>query len=268
MWDDVVKRIAILKSLDNNCTMTYSEHHRYEFNPPVSLEYMEELEKNLGVIFPIELRTFYLEVGNGGAGPDSGLHRIEDLEAYRPHEDWPGVEYIDAAEDDGDEDVDNRVAGAMAIMDRFYSYQNLIVMNGKDAGKIIAFIPWDTICFESDSLIKVYNTWLDRRIGYFSWIKGLVVSGDTIQEIVQAMWDSERRVSPENALTHIASLLNFPFSYFPDALDARSFDRSTEGIERVVIDAATCHLFNEKLEKYRAEHTSNIFRTAWKFIRG
>jgi len=45
MWDDVVKKIATLKSLDNNCVLTYAEYHRYEFNPPVSLEKIVAVEK-------------------------------------------------------------------------------------------------------------------------------------------------------------------------------------------------------------------------------
>jgi hypothetical protein len=252
MWEEILKQIEHLKALDHNFTVHGSEYHRYSFNPPVSLATMAEVEDDLGVPLPEELKTFYLEVGNGGAGPDSGLHKIEDIEGYKANQNWPGCEAVDAIEEDGDEDTDNRVSGLVAIMDRYYSHESCIVMNGEDVGQIIAFEPWGFIFFEAENLRSVYERWLKKEIGWFNFIKGLIATGDDIVDLVQQM-DDLKKAHRANALRDIASLLNFGFSYNPDGLNAFSNVETTAGKYQSVMKEEIRRMFNEKLDTYRSE---------------
>ncbi|MFD8997881.1 SMI1/KNR4 family protein [Streptomyces abikoensis] len=46
--------------------------HRFELLPPLTQAELEEAECQTGVRLPEEYRTFLLEAGAGGAGPDYG----------------------------------------------------------------------------------------------------------------------------------------------------------------------------------------------------
>ena len=260
MWEKIVERIEVLKSLDNNNTL----RHRYDSDPPVSPERMAEVEKELGVVFPTELRNYYLEVGNGGAGPDTGIWPIEDLQHFRPQQDWPGIDYID----DADEwESESRISGATTIMGRYYAHDNLIVMNGPDAGQIIAYDPLHFIFVENESLIALYEAWLDESIGYYDRLKDLIVSGAGIQEIAQIRYDGRGTIHPENTLTDVASLLNFPFPYHPDALEARSIEKTADSGTRIVIEDNTRRMFDGRLKKYRSGLETGFLASIRRYLR-
>ncbi len=115
MWDEVLRKLAILKAYDPRFSTFGAENHRYVFKPPDPPEKVLEMENKLGVTFPPELRTFYLEVGNGNVGPDYGMYGIENLEGYRPDKAWMGCEWYDAQEGDYEETM----TGLLVLMVRF-----------------------------------------------------------------------------------------------------------------------------------------------------
>lgn len=51
--------------------------HHYDLKPVVSEAEMVAIEKKLGITVPEEMRAFYTQVGNGGAGPAWGLFQLE-----------------------------------------------------------------------------------------------------------------------------------------------------------------------------------------------
>lgn len=246
MWDEVLRKLAILKAYDPRFSTLGAEYHRYVFNPPVPPEKVEKIENKLGVSFPPELRTFYLEVGNGGVGPDYGMYKIEDLEGYRADREWMGCEYYDSQE----KDFEETMTGLLELMDRFYSYESCMVMNGQDAGKIIAFSTISFIFPEADSMVDVYITWLDKEIGRFERIRGMIAAGGGIQEIGQLMYD-HNQTHPENTMVIIASLLNFAFPYDPDAIQARKMERTNHGGMRISIAEDPRRMFDKKIDEYR-----------------
>lgn len=171
MWDEVVQKIQKLKALDSNFYIHGAETHRYRFNPVVKESVLESTEKRLGCRLPEALRRFYLEVGNGGAGPDWGLWKLEALREHKPDRPWKGVAYYD------EQSEDENLEGLLTLMTRHPTYHNGIVTNGKDLGKIIAYeISFimsenaDGIVFiyeEGKDLVDVYNQWVDGALGHF-----------------------------------------------------------------------------------------------------
>ncbi|MFD6434935.1 SMI1/KNR4 family protein [Streptomyces venezuelae] len=51
--------------------------HRFELRPVLTEEQVAAVERQRGVRFPEEYRSFLLEVGAGGAGPDYGLFTVK-----------------------------------------------------------------------------------------------------------------------------------------------------------------------------------------------
>ena len=248
MWDEVLRKLAILKAYDPRFSTFGAENHRYVFKPPVPPEKVMEMEHKLRVTFPPELRTFYLEVGNGNVGPEWGMFAIENLEGYRLEEDWMGCGFYDLQ----DGSYEETMTGLLVLMDRFYSHESCMVMNGQDAGKVIAFSTNSFIYEENDSLTGVYNTWLDNEIGRFERIRGMIAAGDGIQEISQKMFD-HNQTHPENTMVVVASLLDFPFSYHPEAIQARKMERTGDGGMRISIAEETRRMFDGKLDGYRSD---------------
>lgn len=52
--------------------------HHYEMHPVLSEEEVLQEEKKLGIKLPEEYREFLLKIGNGGAGPEWGLFKLEN----------------------------------------------------------------------------------------------------------------------------------------------------------------------------------------------
>jgi hypothetical protein len=83
-WVELLEKLAELAQLDRQCLAFGASGHRYQFGPRVAEKSVVQRERELGVELPLELRTFYLTVGDGGAGPNYGLlpcaqvARIED----------------------------------------------------------------------------------------------------------------------------------------------------------------------------------------------
>jgi hypothetical protein len=92
VWDEIVARIDRLRVRDSQYQVFGAERHRYRLHPCLSTLAIRRRECALGVELPTELRTFYLEIGNGLVGPDHGLYPLNKFEPYRPAAPYPGVE--------------------------------------------------------------------------------------------------------------------------------------------------------------------------------
>ena len=253
MWQKTVDRISELKALDRNFTVYGAPHHKYAFNPPVSPNRITAYEEQIGVGLPTQLRAFYLEVGDGGAGPDSGILPLESITPYKPEQLWKGCDHPDYNDGVDDFAYESFLTGLISIMDRYYNHESCIVTKGDTPGQLIA-VSGLFIMIEADSLIDEYNSWLDKQLKLFSWIQQLILAENNIYEIAQVMY-RERDIVPENALTFAASVLNFPFPYYPNALEARSWIYDEQGkIKDFEIDSAVHQMFDAKLKQYVAEN--------------
>uniref|UniRef100_UPI0034E04A8C SMI1/KNR4 family protein n=1 Tax=Streptomyces flavofungini TaxID=68200 RepID=UPI0034E04A8C len=84
VWAGVRERVLALRDAPNRQAVfgAYFKEsgHRFELRPVLSEEQVARVERQDGVRFPDEYRSFLLEVGAGGAGPDYGLFTIEPPE--------------------------------------------------------------------------------------------------------------------------------------------------------------------------------------------
>ncbi len=253
MWHKTLERISELKALDNNLTVYGAIQHQYAFSPPVTLDRILAYEEQIGVELPIELRTFYLEVGDGGVGPDSGILPLDDIIPYRPEQEWKGCDHPDYNDDVDDFAYETFLTGLISIMDRFYHHESCIVTRGEAPGQLIA-VSGNFIFIEADSLIEEYNSWLDKHLSLYGQIKNLILAGQEIYEIAKTL-EQERDTVPENALTYTASVLDFPFAYHPDAMEARRWIYDEHGkIKDFAIDEAVQLMFNGRMQQYVATY--------------
>lgn len=60
--------------------------------PPVSIEYIENIEKKLNIIFPKEFKIFYTKISNGCCLDDYTLYNIDEI-AYKAKEKYLDKEF-------------------------------------------------------------------------------------------------------------------------------------------------------------------------------
>ncbi|MFE0137003.1 SMI1/KNR4 family protein [Streptomyces sp. NPDC059037] len=76
-WTGVRERVLALRAAPNRGSVFGAYHGRYghgfELTPVLTEEQVRAAERRHGFDFPAEYRSFLLEVGAGGAGPDYGL---------------------------------------------------------------------------------------------------------------------------------------------------------------------------------------------------
>lgn len=78
-WDraEVIERLDFLRRTDPELTRFGSAAHRYSLNQPLTESEVTAFEARYGLSLPEDYRTFLLEIGDGGAGPFCGIHRLD-----------------------------------------------------------------------------------------------------------------------------------------------------------------------------------------------
>lgn len=131
--------------------------HQYRLNPVLSIETVGEYEEKHHVKLPEEYVFFLTKVGNGGAGPYYGLYPLEKLEMYNEYAKVSGSQaWIDEALtkdswalkmnklDEADDETYERLmkeacGGFNVIGTQGCTYDNLLLNNGSEEGKIVYF---------------------------------------------------------------------------------------------------------------------------------
>lgn len=70
-------KLEHLKALDVDCQLFGTASHHYQLNPCLTDQQVELFEPEHQVSLPPEYRSFLLQGGNGGAGPDFGIPPLE-----------------------------------------------------------------------------------------------------------------------------------------------------------------------------------------------
>jgi hypothetical protein len=80
----IARKLAAVRAADPGCVVYGASQHRYQLNPCLSEPDIAAFEARVGVALPPEYRAFVCRLGNGGAGPDNGLHplRIDRPDDY------------------------------------------------------------------------------------------------------------------------------------------------------------------------------------------
>ncbi len=79
---DLLKLVNQVKDLDTNFEQFGSDHHRYEFNPVITVTMVRNFELRHMITLPEEYVEFLTQVGNGGAGPGFGIYSLDELEQH------------------------------------------------------------------------------------------------------------------------------------------------------------------------------------------
>jgi hypothetical protein len=87
--EKIKNKLELLRKLDKRCSLFGSSTHRYQLNPPLSIENVRRFELEQSITLPTDYVKFFTIIGNGGAGPFYGLEPIEnslfdDLDYKRP----------------------------------------------------------------------------------------------------------------------------------------------------------------------------------------
>ena len=113
----IASKLERLRAIDVFCLFFGADAHRYELNDVISEAEIRSFESAHGIVLPEGYRSFLLEIGDGGAGPDYGLAELQHThvdwqfsarslsvpfpltEPYNPHE-VPGLDDDDEEDDD------------------------------------------------------------------------------------------------------------------------------------------------------------------------
>lgn len=149
------EKLAELRHRDPQFGVFGSSKHRYILNPCLSEEQLEEAEVRYDIALPEDYRRFLLFMGNGGAGPNYGIFRLEeslehsvnDVHLLRepfPHvQDWNLTAEelgLDPDRDCGAFDQayfkDANAQGALKISHEGCAYYAILVIAGRERGHI------------------------------------------------------------------------------------------------------------------------------------
>ncbi|MBH5335410.1 SMI1/KNR4 family protein [Streptomyces pactum] len=166
IWTGVRERVLALREAPGRTEVFGAESprgggHGFELLPVLTEAEVRAVERSLAVELPAEYRSFLLEVGAGGAGPDYGLFPLRppgpdtppspeppfrpeltaELESGEPERD----DYADEAaflaayqlwDARADELHDALTDGTLCIGERGCAYYNLLVINGPHLGTV------------------------------------------------------------------------------------------------------------------------------------
>lgn len=77
--DTTLKILEQARRIDTDCEMFGAKAHRYRLNPPVAESFVREAEEKCGFTLPADYRRFVTRIGDGGAGPDYGIHPFREF---------------------------------------------------------------------------------------------------------------------------------------------------------------------------------------------
>ena len=211
MWDKVAGKLARLDALDHQRQVFGAQQHDYELFAPLAEDELASLELKLGVSLPKELRTFYLEVGDGIAGPYYGLHSSFSLPAYRPFELYTNAATFRARDPRQSEDdyftVDrNELTGLIGIIDEGCGHEICLITTGPRAGEVVMLSIEGHLHETKKTFLHFYDDWLDRELGKFEMVRSLMDSDASLKEIEDQIREKFGTLDAEDILISIVDV--------------------------------------------------------------
>jgi len=205
MWAEVLEKLERLKAIDKQCQAFGARTHRYILWPCLRPEEIEGVEQQLGVKLPESLRMFYLEAGNGAAGPNYGLLPAAKLRSYRADQQYPGIEKIRQAAEHTSESYFEApkevLAGLLVVIDEGCGHESCLVTTGPLAGNVV-HVSNEGFVEETDQTLRDhFEQWLDRELNLFGSVESLMRSGASYAAIHEKMvaqfedWFAGSRIS-------------------------------------------------------------------------
>ena len=226
-WRAVRARIDRLASLDRRLVAFGAKEHRYEFRSPLGEDEILDVERDLACRLPLELRTLYSTLGDGGAGPDYGIVHAAALDPIEPTQAFAGVDvlrgqYATNEDPPGYFEVpEGALSGLLGIGQEGCGHRTCIVTSGTTVGSIVHVSADGCVGDGAPSLIAHYQGWLDETIAPFE--AALEAMNGTVEfRAIEAMLKVE-----------------FPHCN-PSAIVASIANRATEHVHRGVWHPVSC----------------------------
>ncbi|HEY0429912.1 MAG TPA: SMI1/KNR4 family protein [Pyrinomonadaceae bacterium] len=202
MWENCREKLERLKNLDRQCQAFGAEEHRYIVNSRLPDELISDFEEHRYFKIPLELRRFYMEVGNGIAGPGYGLSDIFQLGGFRPHMPYEDVENL-KQRDGVDFDI-SRLTGVIPIVPEGCGHQVCLIASGEKAGKII-YVSEDGYAQEtSKNFAEYYTDWLDGELEKFELVEKMMRAGASYSEISDELQEKSDSLDAGDMIASIA----------------------------------------------------------------
>ena len=178
-------KMRLLATYDPNLTVFGSGSHKYRLYPCLTELEVREFEQEHGVTLPEDYRRFVLEIGDGGAGPNYGLHRLQSPRRSIPpllSQPWPhrtewnlkSDQFGSIQEFNLEYEREEHTQGALAISEMGCGYNILLVVSGEERGTIWqdlragdgGILPMQNIKSDSNrmSFSEWYEDWLDKSL--------------------------------------------------------------------------------------------------------
>lgn len=184
-WTSIRKKLEHLRQLDKQVLVSAAYRHDYQFHPPLEEAEVDRLGAQLGCKIPEELRYVYTKLGDGGPGPYYGLLPGRDWVEFAPETPYPGIEAImqKVNEEQNGYLQGDELTGAIGLIHHGCGEYYCMVVNGSKAGALL-IASCDGFVQEIDeTLVDVYDDWLDREIGAFELTGRLMSESLTLDEI-------------------------------------------------------------------------------------
>ncbi|HLM00005.1 MAG TPA: SMI1/KNR4 family protein, partial [Pyrinomonadaceae bacterium] len=186
MWEICLEKLEKLKNLDRQFQVFGAEEHQYILNSPLPDEVIEEIEEEIEIPLPLELKRFYAEAGNGIAGPDYGLTDIYGLRGIRANAPYVDVEALKRKLSRKYLDEGN-LSGLVSVVAQGCGHEICLITSGEKAGKVV-YVSGDGYVDETDrNLVEYYEKWLDDHLDKFETVEALMRAGRSYQEIDEAV---------------------------------------------------------------------------------
>ncbi|WP_314588304.1 SMI1/KNR4 family protein [Paenibacillus terrigena] len=206
------QKLELVAKADPAYSVFGSKAHQYKLNDPLILAEVERFEQEHGIKLPESYVDFVTELGNGGAGPYYGIHRLGakqaiDLDligqpsALNPRNklDVSGWSE-DGLADDCVDDEEEKYPGLLNIGEQGCSYETMLMITGDYRGKVI-YIDLDsqkTFFTYEANFLDWYERWLDETIaGYESAWFGMRRGGDDLELMELYRSSTEQRIHIE-----------------------------------------------------------------------
>jgi hypothetical protein len=213
MWEESKKKIEQLAALDKQRQVFGASNHDYHLYNTLTEDDIATFEDWLGARFPEELRAFYREVGNGVAGPHYGLLEAHSVRGYRPAEPYTEAATLRGMSGDGSESTSeyfeishDQITGLIVTIEAGCGHEICLVTTGARAGEVVHVSLEGYVQETGENLVQTYNEWLDRELGKFDLVVGLMRSGATLEEINAAVNEKYESYDAEDVIVSIADV--------------------------------------------------------------
>lgn len=186
-WKQVRQRIERIKKIDTECQLVFgSALHQYNILATVSEEEIQTFESMHRIQLPAEYRSFLLEFGAGGVGPQYGIYDFREIDPGHVSEWFHLTESVPWSDDSDDTLL--RLPGLLTIGTAGCAIDFSIEVNGAQPGTVWVDAGPRWMYSRLGSLREWYEEWLNKieyGVLHYHMICEWIDQGVTFSQIVE-----------------------------------------------------------------------------------